>query len=235
MRILLKKISEHIIFHHCLFCDFVCNNQRCICDTCFSTLPHYQSGCIRCGLPLEENAPQNCCGQCISTPPPFDRTFVLFDYAVPIPALIWKLKFHGDLSIAQFFGQCWIDWINRFYTSDTLPDFILPVPLHHQRLKERGFNQALEIAKLISKHFKIPIDNRTCVRIKNTQAQSTMPAHKRKDNVKNAFALSYSTSAKHVAILDDVMTTGNTVKEISHLLKKVGVEKIDLWCCARAK
>ena len=234
MRDLLKIISEHLIIQHCLLCDFITENKQLICNDCFSILPHHPFSCDRCGLAITETAFKTHCGHCISNSPPFDHTVALFDYAAPIPALIWKLKFHGDLSIAQFFGQCWIDLIDQFYPNNTLPDFILPVPLHHKRLKERGFNQALEIAKPIGKHFNIPIDTRTCIRIKNTQAQSTMPANKRKNNMDNAFALSHATDAKHVAILDDVMTTGNTVSEISALLKIAGVERVDVWCCARA-
>ena len=235
MRALLKKIANPFIVQHCLLCDFTAENKQLICTDCFSTLPRHPFSCDRCGLTITETPFKTHCGHCMKNPPPFDHTVALFDYVVPIPTLIWKLKFHGDLSIAQFFGQCWINLIDQFYTRNTLPDFILPVPLHHKRLKERGFNQALEIAKPIGKHFKIPINTRICIRIKNTQAQSSLPANKRKNNMNNAFGLSYATDAKHVAILDDVMTTGNTASEISALLKIAGVERIDVWCCARAQ
>src|SRR3990167_468778 len=234
MRLFLKKISDRLIVQQCLLCDFLIDNTTFICNRCVNTLPHHEAGCMRCGLFIEATSFNMLCGQCISKPRPFDHTFAVFNYTAPIPALIWKLKFHGDLSIAHLLGQYWIHFIEQHYTPNTLPDLILPVPLHHKRLKERGFNQAVEIAKPIGKHFNIPIDTRTCVRIKNTEAQSTMPAHKRENNIANAFALSYSTQAKHIAILDDVMTTGNTVSEISHLLRRVGVAQIDVWCCARA-
>src|SRR3990167_10753306 len=141
MRLLLKKISEYVVFHRCcLFCDVTCDNQKLICDNCFNTIPKYHSGCICCGIPIEIGSLKTHCEKCLLNPPPFDRTLALFDYADPVPALIWKLKFHSDLYIAQLFAQYWIDLINQFYTKSTLPDCILPVPLHHQRLKERGFN-----------------------------------------------------------------------------------------------
>lgn len=156
----------------------------------------------------------------------------LFQYTEPISTLIWRLKFQGNLAIANWFSQCWIEYLKKC-AYHTLPEIILPVPLHHTRLQERGFNQALEIAKPIGKYFSIPIDVRTCIRIKNTKAQSLLAGDQRKNNIKNAFGLSYSVNAKYVAILDDVYTTGSTVSEISHLLKKSGVEKIDIWCCAK--
>lgn len=157
--------------------------------------------------------------------------FALFHYQAPISALIAKLKFHGDLSIAKLLSQYWIDYLADL---PSRPALIIPVPLHYQRLKERGFNQALEIAKPIGKYFQIPVDTHSCIRIKNTKPQSSLPAKKRMHNVNNAFGLSHAIAAKHVAVLDDVVTTGNTISEISALLKKTGVEQIDIWCCARA-
>ncbi|PJB10330.1 MAG: amidophosphoribosyltransferase, partial [Gammaproteobacteria bacterium CG_4_9_14_3_um_filter_38_9] len=174
------------------------------------------------------------CTSCITSPPPFHRTIALFHYTGPIVSLIWKLKFQNDLKIARLFAQHWIDYFNHFDSHNTLPDLIMPVPLHFSRLKQRGFNQSLEIAKPIGKYFHIPIDTRACIKIKNTEPQSSLSAQKRKGNLKNAFGLSRPIDAKHVAILDDVMTTGNTVSEIASLLQKTGVEKIDVWCCARA-
>ena len=235
MHSLLKQFTQHLFPNHCLLCDLKCGSQQFICTNCFDALPLHRVGCKQCGLPIKETESEIRCGKCISNPPSFDNTFSLFEYAAPISTLIWQLKFHGNLSIAQLFAQYWIDSIDQFYAPNTLPNLIIPVPLHASRLKQRGFNQALEIAKPIGKYFHIPVDTKTCIRIKNTQAQSSLHAQKRKHNVDNAFGLSYSITAKHVAILDDVMTTGNTVSEISHLLKKVGVEKVDVWCCARAR
>jgi ComF family protein len=166
------------------------------------------------------------------SPPPFDNVLALFEYEAPISSLIHQLKFSGNLLIARWLATQWIDYLKNM---NTLPDLILPVPLHHTRLKDRGFNQALEIAKPIGQYFHIPIDTRSCIRIKNTEAQSSLPASKRKYNLKNAFGLSHSLSANHIAILDDVVTTGNTVSEIAFLLRKIGVKKIDVWCCAQTR
>lgn len=234
MRPLLKKFSTQFFPLSCLLCDLQSDTEHAICQSCFMTLPIAKSNCQQCGLPAHAADIFTLCGACLSNPPPFDRTTALFDYAAPISTLIWKLKFRGDLSIAHLFAKYWIDFIEKHDAKSALPDVIIPVPLHPTRLKQRGFNQAVEIAKPIGKYFQIPVDVRSCIRIRNTQTQSSLPAHQRKHNVTNAFALSHTIDAKHVVILDDVMTTGNTTSEISYLLKKVGVEKIDVWCCARA-
>ena len=222
----------HTIFPlRCVLCDDTCKNAHRFCDDCFSSLPKTTSRCLQCALPLSSNDHHRC-GACMANPPPFDTTIALFNYEKPIATLLWRLKFSGDLSIAKLLSECWIDYLSA--TQDKLPELIIPVPLHPVRLKERGFNQALEIAKPIGRHFKIPVEVRTCVRIKHTKPQSSLSASTRKNNVINAFGLSYSLTASHVVILDDVMTTGSTVTQIAHLLRKVGVQRIDVWCCARA-
>lgn len=213
----------------CILCDLLSDNGNQICAACHTTLPLYHAGCYQCGLPINSGAH---CGSCIANPPTFDRTIALFAYQSPITELMTRYKFQGHLSTAKLFANEWINYL--LIKKITLPELIIPVPLHYLRLKERGFNQALEIAKPISHYFKIPIDTRSCIRLKNTEAQSHLSAEKRKVNVKNAFALSQALTAKHIAILDDVMTTGSTVREISMLLKKVGVEQIDIYCCTRA-
>ena len=218
----------------CLLCDLNSDNGRQICIDCNDTLPVYQTGCKRCATLLEIKAPGMLCGDCLRQPPSFDKILALFYYQAPISTFIWQLKFHHNLGVARLFADDWIYFLRTFLMGSTLPDVIIPVPLHHERLKERGFNQALEIAKPIGKYFNIPVDTKTCIRIKNTRAQSSLPARKRKHNVNNAFGLSYTPTAKHIAIVDDVVTTGNTISEISALFRKSGVSRIDVWCCARA-
>jgi ComF family protein len=123
--------------------------------------------------------------------------------------------------------------VRRYYQNQNPPDCIIPVPLHPLRLKQRGFNQALEIARPIAKKLKIPIDTTHCLRIVATLPQAAISATARKHNIKNAFIVNPLLKAKHVAIVDDVLTTGSTVTELAQRLKKSGVQKIDIWCCAR--
>ena len=147
--------------------------------------------------------------------------------------MITQLKFHHHLIYANLFGALLTKKITLAYQDDRLPELIIPVPLHPSRLCERGFNQALEIAKPISKKLHLTINTQTCTRRINTLPQSLLPASERKSNIQHAFALIKNTSAKHIALVDDVITTGNTISELANTFKKIGVEKVDVWCCAR--
>lgn len=146
--------------------------------------------------------------------------------------MITQLKFHGKLVYAKLFGQLLAQKIVQHYSTTPLPKLIIPVPLHRKRLQERGFNQALEISRPISNILKIKIDISSCIRKKYTSAQSSLDATERKKNIKNCFELTKPLTVNHVAILDDVITTGETTRELSEILSNRGVEKIDLWCCA---
>lgn len=122
-----------------------------------------------------------------------------------------------------------------------MPQIIIPIPLHPRRLRQRGFNQALEIAKPIAKKFHVPLDTAHCQRVRYTEAQTQIPAEHRGSNVKNAFVVDKkffcgeNSNISHVAIMDDVVTTGHTVNELSRALRKAGVKTIDVWCCARTR
>lgn len=130
-------------------------------------------------------------------------------------------------------GTLLAEKISFQYQTEKLPDVIIPVPLHRSRQYERGFNQAIESARPISKRLNIPIEYKRCKRLVNTAAQSKLPANQRANNVKNAFVAHQDLAYKHIALLDDVMTTGHTLIEMSRALYYVGVKRIDVWCCAR--
>ena len=115
-----------------------------------------------------------------------------------------------------------------------LPQLLLPVPLHAKRLRQRGYNQALELARPIANSFGLPIDTSSCMRRKATTEQVGLSAKKRKSNIKDAFEITGDFRNKHVAIIDDVMTTGSTVSELSQQLLQAGAKQVDVWVCARA-
>ena len=214
----------------CLLCR-VTTPGKALCQPCLQTLPWNTTYCYRCGLSLHQPI---LCGACVTRPPTFDKTIALFRYEAPITQFITQLKFNKQLLYANLLGKLLRNYLLEKHCQDSLPDCIIPVPLHRIRLRQRGFNQALEIAKPISKKLKVPLALDLCQRIKNTQPQTELPATKRAQNIKNAFAMQSALSAKHIAIVDDVVTTGNTIRELSHLLQKNGAEKIEIWCCARA-
>jgi ComF family protein len=114
-----------------------------------------------------------------------------------------------------------------------LPDVIMPVPLHPSRLRERGFNQALELAKPIGREFDIPIDTKSCKRIKATATQSTLDKKIRIKNMRGAFEIVQPLDCKHLVLIDDVVTTGTTVNELAKILKANGVQRVDVWALAR--
>lgn len=216
----------------CLLCDK--HTSLPICPACEKDLPTLGTSCTRCARILSTAAKVQC-GACLQSPPPFDCTFALFPYEQPIIQLIAQLKFGHQLSCARALGKIFCqNMLNKWYVNAALPDLIIPIPLHPKRLRMRGFNQALEIAKEISKFFNIPIDHST-TRIKATIAQSHLPASRRQKNVAHAFIFNRSYQDLTVAVMDDVITTSYTMNEFCGGLRKNGVKKIHVWCCARSQ
>lgn len=231
----MSKIFNNCLLTQCVFCLNPLNISKALCAACQASLPILSQFCIRCAQFLEPQHPRHLpCGPCVMNPPPFTLTHVLFPYVEPIIQLIIKLKFQGDLQIAQLFAELMIEAIQqKWYAHTAMPDLILPVPLHANRLRERGFNQAHEIAKPIAKQLHITLGTHLVQRRKNTLPQSGLRAHERKQNIKNAFYTTHNFHNRHIAILDDVMTTGQTVNELANLLHQHGAKRIDIWCCAR--
>lgn len=192
--------------------------------------------CVLCGLPSA--CQQDLCHGCkadlpwIKNPLP-DNTIALFNYQKPINHLIRELKFNGKLIYARILGELMAEKLKHYYAQQDLPEIIIPVPLHKKRLCERGFNQAIELARPIAKTLKIPLDVHSCMRIKHTEAQALMPAKQRGNNIQHAFAIRKNIGAKHIAIIDDVMTTGNTINELHSTLYASNIKKIDIWLCAK--
>jgi ComF family protein len=232
----LKKILSATIRcffpHTCVLCGYPAKRTQDLCQPCLDDLPILAHSCPRCANNFTASL-ELLCGSCLKENPPFDYTHALFSYESPISNLITELKFQHNLVNAKVLGELMAEAIeNKWYQHKSLPDIIIPMPLHNTRLKERGFNQALEIARPIAKRLHLPLDL-TSKRIKFTQAQTTLQVKARAKNMKNAFYIDPSFTYQHVAILDDVITTGQTVTALSKALKQAGVHKIDIWCCAK--
>ncbi len=189
------------------------------------------------------NATTVLCGRCLSRRPAFDRTYAPFIHQGAIRHLIGALKFGADYKNARLLGMLLAEHLTNLSGTDLhlpegcrtgKPDLILPVPLHKSRYRQRGFNQAIEIARTVAKELQIPLDLTSCRRHRDTPHQSQLPAKKRRKNLKNAFSVIKPIHAGHIAILDDVMTTGSTADELAYVLKKAGVGRVDVWVCARA-
>ncbi|MEI6544888.1 MAG: ComF family protein [Methylococcales bacterium] len=145
--------------------------------------------------------------------------------------LITSLKYRAQTRNARLLGLL---LANHLKENAQRPDLIIPVPLHKVRYRERGFNQTIEIASIISQTLNIPLDLSGCIRTENTPHQVALNAQQRQTNIKNAFTIIKPISAQHIAIVDDVMTTGATVNELANSLKRAGVNRIDIWTCAKA-
>lgn len=228
-------LFETLLPFTCFLCSHYSTRKQDICDACLNDLPKITNPCERCAKPLPSSTLSLICGDCLSHSPPFHSTHTLFAYRSPVTRIVMQLKFNHALLNARIFGELLAEKIqHHFYSQQSLPELIIPVPLHTNRLKERGFNQALEIAKPISSRLQIPIDKTSCLRIKNTFAQATLYAQQRQENIKKAFKVMTDLANKHIAVVDDVITTGNTITEFCQTLKKAGAKRIDVWCCARA-
>ncbi|MFZ0220042.1 MAG: ComF family protein [Candidatus Aquirickettsiella sp.] len=234
--IILKQINKGIIRcfypYHCILCDDKTYRELDLCLECEKFLPWLRNVCIYCAAPLVFPTP-SACGVCLKKPLLFHKLCVCFSYTEIIRKLVTGLKFQQQLIYAHILGSLLAKKVSSQYQSKKLPDIIIPVPLHKKRLYERGFNQAIELARPISKKLNIPIEYKRCKRVVNTAAQSKLPANQRSNNVKNAFIAHQDLAYLHIALLDDVMTTGHTLTEMSRALYYVGVKRIDVWCCAR--
>ena len=145
--------------------------------------------------------------------------------------LVKALKFQGRLAVARLLGGLLGEIIAE--RGEPLPEFLLPVPLHPSRLRERGFNQALEIARSAARPSGLTVLPDSLQRIRATPPQTQLDGEARRHNVRGAFAVYRPIAARHVAIVDDVVTTGSTINELARLLRTVGVAEIDVWACAR--
>ena len=202
----------------CIFCGATSSHKLDLCVACENDLPFLQ--------PLPKG--QAICGAF--------RTFALFYYQTPVKQLMLGLKFNNRLVNAKIFGELLASHLYYQYQNQEKPEVIIPMPLHFTRLRERGYNQALELARPIAKKLKIPIDKSSAERTKNTIAQALLPAKKRAQNTEQAFCVNKAKIKryKHVAVVDDVITTGNTATEFCKMLYQNGVNKIDVWCVAKA-
>lgn len=201
--------------------------DRLLCVGCNADLSHYSApACPICALPALDG---NLCGACLNHPPAFDRTLAAFSYDFPIDHLLHAFKYAGNLALVEVLAEP----LARQVATQPRPDLLLPMPLHPARLRERGFNQSLEIAKLVSRWLDIPLEARACRRIRDTPTQAKLKWKERRRNVRGAFSCDLDLSGKKVAVLDDVMTTGVTLDEISRVLRGRGATEVSAWVVAR--
>jgi ComF family protein len=203
----------------CILCHFASDREQDLCAGCLAELPI-----------LPQSWP-SCAKNIIGTQ---HDLHVLFSYQTPINKLIMELKFHEKIINARILGELLLTTIKTvWYADKELPTVLLPMPLHFHRLRSRGFNQAVEIARPIARGLNIPLNITGCQRSKNTVPQAMLQIEKRRQNLQNAFTIKENFAGQHIAVLDDVITTGHTLAEFIQSLARAGAAKIDVWCCAQ--
>lgn len=214
----------------CRLCLAPCAQQQDLCDGCRKDLPWLGETCRTCALPLKGESGDQC-ARCQQTPPVLDACHALFAYQSPIDDWIQALKFRQDLAIARLLGNLLSE--HKSVAAAIEARGVLPVPLHHRRLAERGYNQARELASFLLKagHAAMHCD---CRRLRRTEAQSTLGRSQRDRNLHGAFSVSAPLDKPQVLLVDDVMTTGATLNELATELKRAGAARVEAIVVARA-
>ncbi|PKM13090.1 MAG: phosphoribosyltransferase [Gammaproteobacteria bacterium HGW-Gammaproteobacteria-3] len=225
-------IQDYLLPPTCILCANPGEGGMDICRACKDQLGKNTPCCYRCGALFVQHTPRPLlCGACQKSPISFDETHAPFIYQGAIRYLISGLKFRAEFKNARLLAMLMAE---HLATLAEHPEFLVPVPLHPSRYRERGFNQALEIARTLGREMGIPVHFDGCIRQRNTPHQIDLASKQRRKNMKNAFAVRHFPNAGHVAIIDDVMTTGATASELAMAMKRAGAARVDVWVCARA-
>jgi ComF family protein len=207
---------------------------RDLCELCSEELIENSVSCVRCAQPLfRARGPAPICGRCIGARSLIDSSFVPYRYVYPLDRLIQRLKYGNALSIAHVLGELFAERRTEI-PSALPPQLIIPVPLGQRRYRDRGFNQAYELARSVGRRSQIEVRGDLIERSRETQEQAGLARRHRRRNVRGAFRLVGPLPAPRVAIFDDVVTTGSTVNEIAKVLRRAGAKTIEVWAIARA-
>ncbi|WP_242065977.1 ComF family protein [Moritella sp. F3] len=224
----------------CYLCDMPIDNpQPFLCLLCQQELPYLPlSYCLSCALPKAKHQPHQHqhCNECQQQPPPWQQLITCMSYTLECQYLIKQYKFAQQPQLHLLFSHLLSRRIANQVIQDNypLPDALIAIPLHKKRQSKRGYNQAQLVVKDLTTQLHIPlIAEGTFIRTKNTKAQAQQTANQRKNNMRDVFQVTQTINAKHIAIIDDVVTTGETIQAACQTLLAAGIERIDIWCIAR--
>lgn len=217
--------TQSLIAQPCVLCG-ARTRGGLLCAPCEADLPRLPAErCPRCALPSPGG---HLCGACLKRPPAFDRAAAVFSYGFPLDALIRHCKYGGAQELAAWFAGS----LAAELKEHPRPDLIVPMPLHPARLRQRGFNQALEIARRLADRLDIPCRH-ACRRQRDTPSQAGLDLKARRRNLRDAFVCDESLADKRVALLDDVMTSGSSLDELARTARRAGAADISVWVVAR--
>jgi len=224
------KIRRILPAQPCVLCGSM-SHHGLWCEACDVAMPyHDMPHCPLCALPTTRG---EICGHCLKKPPLFNRTVAAFSYRFPLDRLIWAMKYNEQLALAQIFASRLAERIDR----SSLPDYLVPMPLHPAKLRRRGFNQALLVAARLSDLLHIPLLTHACHRLRDTPSQTSLPWKERNKNVRGAFQcdpnLTQDLTGKHIALVDDVLTTGASLGALAAAVRQCGATDISAWVVAR--
>ncbi|XQA72739.1 ComF family protein [Xanthomonas sacchari] len=224
-----RWLQRRLLPERCLVCGEPGAPGLDLCAACRDDVPWNAAACCRCALPLQALDAEQVCGACQRRPPPLERVASACVYAAPVDGLLRRFKFHQDLAAGRLLAAL----LQTRCAALPRPQALLPVPLHPARLRQRGYDQALELARPLARALALPL----CLelqRVRATAAQSELDARARRRNLRGAFAVPASAALPaHVALVDDVMTTGATLHAAAKALRRAGVERVDAWVVAR--
>ncbi|TPG66902.1 ComF family protein [Pseudomonas arsenicoxydans] len=218
----------------CLLCAEPAEEHIPICMACETELPWLGDHCQTCALPLPGTGLT--CGQCLKQPPAFEQVAAPWSYSFPLDTLITRFKHSAKWPFGRLLADLLAQYLQHRFDEDlNRPDALVPVPLAAKRLRQRGFNQAAMLARWLGAHLDIPCDETLLLRIQDTSAQQDLNAEARKKNLRNAFSLTPGAQIKgrHLALVDDVLTTGATAQALARLLMDAGAARVDVYCLAR--
>lgn len=220
-----RPLAAALFGSRCYLCRGGAARGAVLCEPCLADLPRAAGArCPRCALPSPDGA---LCGRCLTRPPQYDATTAALEYRFPADVLIQGLKYRGELALAPLLAQL----LAAALPADERVDVALPVPLSAGRLRERGCNQAMEIARALPGRFRL--EPGLCTRVRETRAQSDLPWGERMRNVRGAFRCERALDGLTVAVIDDVMTTGATLDALADALKAAGAARVLNWVVAR--
>ena len=217
-------LRRSLLGQECLLCG-AGSGDALLCAGCAADLPWLGEACPQCAGPSRGG---DRCGTCLTQPPHFDATLAVWRYEFPVDRLVLALKYGRRLALAEALGDALAAQVG-----ERPVDAIVPMPLSRRRLAERGFNQAMEIARHAGRRMGLAIAPQLVERVRDTAPQTDLPHDARAANVRGAFACAAPVAGKTLAVVDDVMTTGASLEELARTLKRAGAATVENWVVAR--
>lgn len=226
----LKRLLNLCLPARCHLCDKpLAQPLSYLCAPCFDDLLRNRCACPVCALPMPQ---PEICPQCLAKPPPFHRGIAAYIYCYPLAGMINRWKHQRDCSALPLLSTQLAQQLRVAYQADDWPELLLPVPLHWRRLLQRGFNQSEQLAWELHRQLQIAVDCEAIKRIEHAHSQQGLNRKQRLHNLRQTFTANRQLP-DHVALIDDVMTTGATCTQLAKLVQDHGAKRVDVWLIAR--